>query len=138
MEGTIHLPYTGPEMQEEGNLGNAPAAMLPGMQGLLARGASSQGMADVSNDEQSKDATHILDRAITSMLTRLTRKLKQILSRHVAVSTSTISALLPELLYYIYWAEYVEKAAESRLCHGKNRSFFRERKEKCTPKGFIT
>ena len=109
----------GREMQEEGNLGNAPAAMLPGMQGLLARGASSQGMADVSNDEQSKDATHILDRAITSMLTRLTRKLRQILSRHVAVSTSTISALLPELLYYIYWAEYVEKLQKAGFAMAK-------------------
>lgn len=67
------------------------------------------GMADLSNDNQSKDVTHMLDHAITSMLTRITKKLKQVLSRHVAVSTSTIASLLPELIYYIRWAEYVEK-----------------------------
>lgn len=94
---------------KEGKMEGSGVSALTGVPGLIAGGAVHQGMADISNDEQSKEATHILDRAVTSMLTRITKKLKHILSRHVAVSTSTISALLPELLYYIYWAEYVEK-----------------------------
>lgn len=67
------------------------------------------GLANVSADGTSADVTHILDRAMTAMLTRIVRQLKHVLSRHVSVSTATISALLPELLYYVHWAEYVEK-----------------------------
>lgn len=92
-----------------GGMECAAAAMAPGMQGMMARGSMAQGLAGVANDGLSKDVTHILDRAITSMLTRIVKKLKHVLSRHVSVSTGTISALLPELLYYIHWAEYVEK-----------------------------
>ncbi|MDY4971240.1 MAG: DNA mismatch repair protein [Lachnospiraceae bacterium] len=67
------------------------------------------GIAGVQDDHQSRDVTHMLDRAMTSMLTRIVKKLKRELSRHVSVSTGTMSALLPELIYYIRWAEYVEK-----------------------------
>ena len=90
----------------EGNAGmeRTAAGLRPGLQGMMM-----SGMANVSNDGMSTDVTHILDRAITSMLTRIVKKLKHVLSRHVSVSTATISALLPELLYYIHWAEYVEK-----------------------------
>lgn len=50
-----------------------------------------------------------LDRAVSAMLTRIVKKLKAVLSRHVAVSTQVISNLIPEFLYYIRWAEYVER-----------------------------
>lgn len=43
------------------------------------------------------------------MLSGTVRKLKQILSRHVNVSTQVIAGLIPELTYYIRWAEYIEK-----------------------------
>jgi hypothetical protein len=77
-----------------------------------------QGIAGVENDGLSKDVTHILDRAISSMLTRIVKKLKHVLSRHVSVSTRIISDMLPELMYYIRWAEYVEKlqAAGFAMC----------------------
>lgn len=86
------------------NMERNAARIVPGIQGMMLRG-----MADVAKDGQSQEVLHVLDRAMSSMLTRIVKKLKHILSRHVAVSTSTISALLPELLYYVHWAEYVEK-----------------------------
>ncbi len=94
----------GHDALETAGMERAAIALVPGMQAMALAG-----MAGVSNDAPSRDVTHILDRAMTSMLTRIVKKLKHILSRHVSVSTTTISALLPELLYYIYWAEYVEK-----------------------------
>lgn len=98
----------GREFIEDNGMERTAAGMIPGIQGMMIRGMTQEGMADVSNDHLSKDVTHILDRAITSMLTRTVKKLKHILSRHVSVSATTISALLPELLYYIRWAEYIE------------------------------
>lgn len=99
----------GRDFENMGDMERVAAGLSPGIQGMALRGMAVQGMADVTNDGMSRDVTHILDRAMTSMLTRIVKKLKHVLSRHVAVSTTTISALLPELLYYIHWAEYVEK-----------------------------
>lgn len=94
----------GHDAAETAGLEHAAAGLAMGTPAMALAG-----MAGVANDAPSRDVTHILDRAMTSMLTRIVKKLKHILSRHVSVSTTTISALLPELLYYIYWAEYVEK-----------------------------
>ncbi len=95
-----------------------------GMMGVIPRG-----LANVSNDEQSKDAIHILDRAMSSMLTRIVKKLKHVLSRHVEVSTYTISGMLPELLYYIRWAEYVEKLQEKGFAMCKPKVLETEQRE---------
>lgn len=77
---------------------------------FVSRGFSEiSGMANVSEDSRSSDVIRSLDRAVSSMLTRTVKKLKTVLSRHVAVSTQVISALIPEFMYYIRWAEYVEK-----------------------------
>ncbi len=93
---------------------------LDGMAMFLAsRGFSAMpGLANVSDDNRSNDVIHALDRAVSSMLTRTVKKLKAVLSRHVSVSTHTISNLIPEFMYYIRWAEYIEKlrAAGFVLC----------------------
>ncbi len=67
------------------------------------------GIVVPTGDSRSDDVMHSLDRAATAMLTGTVRRLKQILSRHVSVSTQTIAGLIPELIYYIRWAEYVEQ-----------------------------
>ncbi|MCD7814826.1 MAG: DNA mismatch repair protein [Lachnospiraceae bacterium] len=76
------------------------------------------GMARVDDDSRGGDVIHTLDRAISALLTRTVKKLKSVLSRHVSVSTHTISALIPEFLFYIRWAEYIEKmqAAGFHFC----------------------
>lgn len=99
-------------------------SMSRGMMGMLPKG-----LANVSNDEQSKDAIHILDRAMSSMLTRIVKKLKHVLSRHVEVSTYTISGMLPELLYYIHWAEYVEKLQKNGFTMCKPKVLESEKRE---------
>lgn len=67
------------------------------------------GVAGVAADSRGGDVIRTLDRAISSMLSGIVKKLKSILSRHVSVSTHVISGLIPEFLYYIRWAEYIEK-----------------------------
>ena len=77
---------------------------------MASRGFSAlPGMAKTGDDSRSGDVMRTLDRAVSAMLTRIVKKLKAVLSRHVAVSTQVISNLIPEFLYYIRWAEYVER-----------------------------
>ncbi|MCC8050044.1 MAG: DNA mismatch repair protein [Clostridiales bacterium] len=67
------------------------------------------GMATVADDSRGGDVIRTLDRAISALLSRTVKKLKSVLSKHVSVSTHTISALIPEFMFYIRWAEYIEK-----------------------------
>lgn len=128
--GQYSFRTAGREMEDGNGMELTAAAMLPGMQGIIARGAvAHRGIADVSNDPMSKDVTHILDRAVTSMLTRIVKKLKHLLSRHVTVSTSTISALLPELIYYIQWAEYIERLQKEGFVMVKPKVLEEEKRE---------
>ena len=83
-------------------LEQAADAMMRGRAGMA-------GIVTPPPDSRSDDVMHSLDRAATAMLSATVRKLKQILSRHVSVSTQVIAARIPELVYYIRWAEYVEK-----------------------------
>ncbi len=64
------------------------------------------GMATVADDSRGGDVIRTLDRAISALLSRTVKKLKSVLSKHVSVSTYTISALIPEFLYYIRRSEY--------------------------------
>ncbi len=67
------------------------------------------GMAKVEDETRGGDVMRTLDRAVGALLTRTVKKLKDILSRHVKVSTHAITALIPEFLFYVRWAEYIEK-----------------------------
>ena len=66
------------------------------------------GIVKPPSDGQSEGVMQYLDRAASAMLSGTVKKLKRLLSRHVAVSTYVISELIPEFLYYVRWAEYVE------------------------------
>jgi len=76
------------------------------------------GVALLNKDERGGEVIRTLDKAMAAMLSSIVRKLKDVLSRHVQVSTHVISGLIPEFLYYIRWAEYVEKlqAAGFAVC----------------------
>ncbi|MCD7956927.1 MAG: DNA mismatch repair protein [Lachnospiraceae bacterium] len=84
-----------------------------GRVGLMRMNPMLAGLASVADDSRGGDVIRTLDRAISAMLTRTVKKLKSILSRHVSVSTHTISALIPEFLFYIRWAEYIEKMQQA-------------------------
>ena len=43
------------------------------------------------------------------MIGKIVRKLKSVISRHVNVSTEVITKMIPEFMYYIRFAEYIEK-----------------------------
>lgn len=102
--------------------GGEGTANLEKTAGAMVRvGSPMAGLVMPPPDGRADDVMRSLDRAATAMLTGTTRKLKQILSRHVNVSTQIIAGLIPQLVYYIRWAEYVEKLQTKgfRLCKPK-------------------
>lgn len=74
-------------------------------------------MAKTGDDSRSGDVMRTLDRAVSAMLTRIVKKLKAVLSRHVAVSTQVISNLIPEFLYYILLGRVCGAPDKRRIFH---------------------
>ncbi len=67
------------------------------------------GIVAVGEDSRGADSIHALDRAMGAMISSVVKKLKSILSRHVSVSMQAMVGLIPEFMYYIRWAEHIEK-----------------------------
>ena len=66
-------------------------------------------MAGVPVNDGAREITRTMDTALTRLLTGITRKLRETLNRYASVSIREVSDLIPELLFYIRWAEYWEK-----------------------------
>ena len=66
-------------------------------------------MANVPDADGARDLTRTMDSALTHLLSSLVRKLREVLNRYAAISIREVADLIPELVYYIRWAEYWEK-----------------------------
>lgn len=66
------------------------------------------GMAAVPAGDAAEDITRYMDKIANHMLSATVKKLKEILSKHINISIQNITRLIPEFVYYIRWAEYIE------------------------------
>ena len=66
-------------------------------------------MAGIPGDTGARDLPRTVDGALNNLLSVTVRKLREVLNRHAAVSIREVADLIPELMYYIRWAEYLEK-----------------------------
>ncbi|MCR5655809.1 MAG: DNA mismatch repair protein [Lachnospiraceae bacterium] len=66
-------------------------------------------VARVPDNDGGKYITHYFDKEVSKLLSHLTKKLERILSKYVTFSIGTIVDLIPEFLFYVRWAEYLEK-----------------------------
>lgn len=66
-------------------------------------------LALLNPEDRGNDVIRSMDRAMGRMIGKVVRKLKAVISRHVNVSTEIITGMIPEFMYYIRFAEYVEK-----------------------------
>lgn len=60
-------------------------------------------------NDGSEDVTRCLDRKVSHLLGIMVRRLRNVLSKYVSITITDISELIPEFVYYIRWAEYIEK-----------------------------
>ncbi len=65
-------------------------------------------LAQTPEKDATRYVTHYFDKDISAMLSNITRKLEQTLSKYVSLSIGSITALIPEFMYYIRWAEFIE------------------------------
>ena len=72
-----------------------PIAMMS-----LARVSASDGLAGV---------TRQMDSAASMLASRIARRLRDMLGKYLNISVKEMADLIPELLYYTRWAEYIEK-----------------------------
>ena len=65
-------------------------------------------MANVPDGDMAKDVTAHMDRVTDHMLSKTVRSLKDVLNKYVGLSIMDITALIPEFLFYVRWAEYIK------------------------------
>ena len=66
-------------------------------------------LASVPEKDPVADIPRYMNRITNQMLTLTTKKLKETLKKYVSITITDITNLIPEFMYYILWAEYVEK-----------------------------
>ena len=70
-------------------------------------------LASVPDSDGGRDIPRTMDSSLTHLLSGLVRKLREVLNRYAAVSIREVSDLIPELLFYVRWAEYWEKLSRA-------------------------
>ena len=68
------------------------------------------GMTYVGQRDATADVTRYLDKIVNHMLHSVVSKLREVLANHITISIRDITDLIPEFIYYVRWAEYIEKA----------------------------
>ncbi len=84
----------------------ATAAVTAGINPLMGVGL---GLSRMQPQEQGNEVMHYMDRIADQILGSVVKELKNVLGRYATISIYKISGLVPEFLYYIRWAEYLEK-----------------------------
>ncbi|MBQ9211668.1 MAG: DNA mismatch repair protein [Clostridia bacterium] len=66
-------------------------------------------LSSVPDSDGGREIPRTMDSALTHTLSSLVRKLREVLNRHAAISIREVSDLIPELVFYVRWAEYWQK-----------------------------
>lgn len=67
------------------------------------------GIGGIPEGDQARDVTRYTDRVVGHMVSGIVKKMRQVLNKYVSITITDMTDLIPELTYYIRWAEYIEK-----------------------------
>lgn len=70
-------------------------------------------MASIPQADHTTDVTRYMDRIVNHMLYLTVRKIREVLNKYVNITITTMTDLMPEFIYYIRMAEYVEKMRDA-------------------------
>ncbi len=76
--------------------------------GFLRQSVASS-MVNMPEGDYSQGASRLMDKAVSQMLHLMVKRLRDVLSKYVSLSIYSITDLIPEFMYYIRYAEFVEK-----------------------------
>jgi len=107
-----------PEADWNGSMTFQPAAPLTAlsesMDSLIKTGTFMKNpllgmtMARIPRDDGTAEVPRQMDNAASQLVSRLVRRLRETLAQYINVSVKEISDLIPELTFYVRWAEYIE------------------------------
>lgn len=77
-------------------------------------------IALIPEGDKMEDVPRYMNRVTNQMLSAVVKKLKSVLDRYVSVTITEITDLIPEFIYYVRFAEYIEKLSGSGMhfCKG--------------------
>lgn len=64
------------------------------------------------NDNSTRSVTNYMNQVTNHMLHRTIKHLKDVLNKYSMLTITDITDLMPEFIYYIRWAEYIEKLSQ--------------------------
>lgn len=70
---------------------------------------SRRGVASIPQGDMMEDIPRYMNRITDQMLSVIVKKLRNILNKYVTVTITNITDLMPEFIYYVRFAEYIEK-----------------------------
>ena len=63
--------------------------------------------------------TRYTDRIVNHMISHMVKRVREVLNKYVSITITDMTDLIPELLYYIKWAEYIQKLQEQGFSFAK-------------------
>ena len=85
--------------------------------------AASATLASVQSDIQVREMTQYMDKITNKMINTIVKKLRSVLTKYVTITITDITDLIPEFVYYIRWAEYIEKLVSLGMVFNEARVF---------------
>ena len=85
---------------------------------ILRNPLAAMSLARIPASDGSANIPRQMDNAATMLTNRISRRLKDTLARYLNVSVREMADLIPELVFYTRWAEYIEKQQQKgwRFC----------------------
>ena len=79
----------------------------------------SQDFASVAEGDSTRGVTFYMDRVVNQMISGMVRKIKDVLNMYVSVTITNMTDLIPELVYYVKWAEFIEQLSDRGMTFSK-------------------
>ena len=81
---------------------------------------SHRGIAIIPDGDMLEDIPRYMNRITDQMLSAVVKKLRNMLNKYISITITDITDLIPEFIYYVRWAEYIEKLTGQGLhfCKG--------------------
>lgn len=86
--------------------------------GVMLSGSRS-GVVKLPEGDQAKDVTRYTDRIVNHMVSHMVKRVREVLNKYVSITITDMTDLIPELIYYIKWAEYIQKLQEQGFTFAK-------------------
>lgn len=102
---------------------NAEGALHTPLQKAMGAGATAAdamvGIVSIPEGDQAKDVTRYTDRIVNHMVSHMVKRAKEVLNKYVSVTITDMTDLIPEMMYYIRWAEYMKKLQDKGFSFAK-------------------